>query len=401
MKYIVVLPDGVADRPIAELGNKTPLDVSKHPNMDWIARHGIAGLANTIPDGFPPGSDVGCMSVFGYDPHKYYTGRAPLEAAAQGIQLNDGDVAFRCNTVATDDGVLADYSAGHIETADSKALIETINERLGPRFGLRFYPGVSYRHLAVVADAEFAKTKCTPAHDITGKPFAPHLPTGPKSEILRDVMEQSVGVLNDHPVNARRRSEGKRPASMLWFWGQGTVAKFPPFREEYGLRGGCISAVDIVRGLGRLVGFDIIAVPGITGYFDTNYKGKAEYALKALDDHDFVLVHIEATDEAGHMGEPKKKIQAIEDTDRLVVGTLLDGLKRRNEPYAILVVPDHPTSTALKTHIAEPVPFACYAPGIAPSPGSAYNESAARNASKRFEQGFELMRFFLSLGGGR
>jgi len=402
MKYIVVLPDGVADTPIKELGDKTPLEVAKHPNMDWIAREGITGLAHTIPQGFPPGSDVGCMSVFGYDPRKYYTGRAPLEAAAQGITLGPDDVAFRCNTVYAEDGILKDYSAGHIESDDSQQLIKTANERLA-KHGMRFYPGVMYRHLAIVRSSEFgvrsedlAKTTCTPAHDLTGKPFV--WPTGLGAELLKTVMQESKEILTQHPVNQRRIKEGKAPGNMLWFWGQGTAAKFPAFQQQYGLRGGCISAVDIVRGLGTLVGFDIIKVPGITGYFDTNYKGKAEYTLAALDDHDFILVHIEPTDEAGHMGDVQKKIQAIEDTDRLVVGTLLEGLKKRGEPYAIMVVPDHPTSTVLKTHIAEPVPFAIYATGGPKNGVSAYNESAVQASPKRFDEGFQLMSFFLNQG---
>ena len=402
MKYIVVLPDGVADVPIKELGNKTPLEVAKHPNMDWIAREGVTGWAHTIPDGFAPGSDVGCMSVFGYDPRTYFTGRAPLEAAAQGIQLKEGDVAFRCNTVTLQDGLMADYSAGHIESAESSELIKAVDAQLGKN-GIRFYPGVSYRHLAIVESGKWkvtsedlAKMKCTPPHDISGKPSGPHLPAGPGSDLLKELMCKASGILNDHPVNQRRIQAGKRPANSLWFWGQGTAAKFPPFQQVYGLRGGCISAVDIVRGLGTLVGFDIIKVPGITGYFDTNYKGKAEYALKALDDHDFVLVHIEPTDEAGHMGDARKKIQAIEDTDRLVVGTLLEGLKKRGEPFAILIVCDHPTSTALKTHIAEPVPFALYRTD-GPKVGSiAYNEVAVKGSTKRFQDGFQLMRYFLT-----
>ena len=404
MKYIVILPDGVADTPIKELGDRTPLEVAKHPNMDWIAREGIAGLASTIPQGFTPGSDVGCMSVFGYNPRSYYTGRAPLEAAAQGIPLKASDVAFRCNTVTVTDGVMADYSAGHIESADSAALIKTANEHLGP-LGMRFYPGVSYRHLAVVASDEWsmtsqalAETRCTPPHDISGKPVGPHWPVGAASNRLKEIMLQSVALLKVHPVNHRRMQEGKSPATMLWFWGQGTVARFPSFQQQYGKRGGCISAVDIVRGLGRLVGFDIIPVPGITGYFDTNYKGKAEYALKALDDHDLVLIHIEPTDEAGHMGDVQKKIQAIEDTDRLVVGTVLEGLKRRGEPFAVLVVSDHPTSTVLKTHIAEPVPFALYATNGRKDGVTAYNESAVRSSATRFAQGHELMAFFLQQG---
>ncbi len=404
MKYVVVLPDGVSDVPLPALGGKTPLEVARHPNMDWIAREGVTGWARTIPTGFKPGSDVGCMSVFGYDPRRHYTGRAPLEAAAQGIALQPDEVAFRCNTVLVRDGIMADYSAGHIESADSAELIAAANERLGGG-GVRFYAGVSYRHLAVVRSSEFgvrseelATVNCTPPHDISGKATEPHLPTGPASERLRQIMRDSVGVLNGHQVNTRRVAQGKTPATMLWLWGQGMATQLPPFREVYGLRGACISAVDIVRGLGRLAGFDLIPVPGITGYFDTNYQGKGEYALKALDDHDVVLVHIEATDEAGHMGDVPKKIQAIEATDRLVVGTLLDGLRRGGAPFAILVVPDHPTSSLLKTHVAEPVPFARYATGGPKDGATAYHESAIRRSRTRFEQGFQLLSFFLGQG---
>ncbi len=407
MKYVVVLPDGVADRPLKSLGNKTPLEVAKHPNMDWIAREGITGWAHTIPHGFPPGSDVGCMSVFGYDPRKYHTGRAPLEAAAQGIALGPDDVAFRCNTVEASDGVLKDYSAGHIESDDSRELIHAANERLGAKYGMRFHPGVMYRHLAVIAGKQYAEAQCTPAHDLTGKPFV--WPTGPGADLLKSVMQESAALLATHPVNQRRVKAGKPAGNMLWFWGQGTAVTAPSFEQAYGLRAACISAVDIVRGLGTVVGFAIIPVPGITGYFDTNYKGKAEYALKALDRYDLVLVHIEPTDEAGHMGDAQKKIEAIEDTDRLVVGTLLEGLKRRGEPYAILVVPDHPTSVELRTHINEPVPFALYATGARPGDRErraggpkdavgAYSETAVKGSSTRFEDGYQLMPFFLSQG---
>ena len=396
MKYIVVLPDGVADRPIKTLGNKTPLEVAKHPNMDWIAANGVTGWVHTIPEGYPPGSDVGCMSVFGYDPKKYYTGRAPLEAGAQRIPLGDGDVIFRCNTVTIDHGTMVDYSAGHIESAQSHELIKAVNERLSQKYGVQFYPGVSYRHLMKIHGAEYAKTQCVPAHDLSDKPVA--APQGPGAEKLGQIACEAAGILKEHPVNQRRLKEGKRPANQLWFWGQGTTAKFPPFQKEYGLRGGCISAVDIVRGLATLVGLDIINVPGITGYFDTNYQGKAEYALKALDDHDFMLVHIEATDEAGHMGDVQKKIQAIEDTDRLVVGTLLEGLKQRGEPFAIMVVCDHPTSTELKTHIAEPVPFAMYPTKSQKERVTAYHEVAVKASTTRIQDGYRLMTVFLSQG---
>ena len=396
MKFVIILPDGVADVPLEILGGKTPLEVAKHPNLDWIAREGVTGWNHTIPQGFPPGSDVGCMSVFGYDPRAYHTGRAPLEAAAMGIALKPGQVAFRCNTLTVQNGVMADHSADHITTEESSQLIETVSKRLGGN-GARFYPGVSYRHITVVEGAEFEKTSCTPPHDILGKSIDAYLPKGPGAEPLSRMMRDSVALLADHPVNKKRVQAGKKPATMLWFWGQGTGTKFPPFKEAYGLKAACISAVDIVRGIGRLASFEIVKVPGITGYFDTNYKGKAEYALKALDDgFDLVLVHIESTDEAGHMGDAKKKIQAIEDVDRLVVSTLLEGLKKRGEPYAVLVTPDHPTATHLRTHIPDPVPFALYTPGITKDAVSAYTETAVQSSSLRFEHGFELMRFFLS-----
>ncbi len=403
MKYIIVLPDGVSDVPIPELGGKTPLEVAKHPNMDWIAREGITGWARTIPEGFPPGSDVGCMSVFGYDPRKYHTGRAPLEAAAQGIQLTGDQVAFRCNTLTVDNGVMIDHSAGHIHTEESAQLIRAAAERLA-RDGLTFYSGVSYRHIAIVECGmwnveceELANTTCTPPHDILGKPIDGYLPKGPCSEVLNRVMRDSIGLLKDHPVNQRRIQEGKRPATMLWFWGQGKATTLPSFQSVYGKRAACISAVDIVRGIGRLAGFEVLKVPGITGYFDTNYEAKAQYALKALDEgFDLVLVHVESTDEAGHMGDAKKKVHAIEDVDRRLVGVLLDGLKSRG-PFAIMVVCDHPTSTPLRTHIAEAVPFAIYATHGPKGAIPAYNESAVKGSSLRVEAGYQLMSNFLNV----
>ena len=398
MKYVVVLPDGVSDAPLTELGNKTPLEVAKHPNMDWVAREGVTGWARTIPSGFPPGSDVGCMSVFGYNPRRHHTGRAPLEAAAQGIVLGQDEVAFRCNTVTVTDGVMADYSAGHIESADSAELIRSVNEALG-QDGVRFYPGVGYRHLMVIAGQEYAKTRCTPPHDISGKPTAPHVPQGPGAARLGELLCKTAGILQDHPVNRRRVDAGSPPANQLWFWGQGTATSLPPFKQAYGLRGACISAVDIVRGIATLAGLTILQVPGITGYFDTNYQGKAEHALKALDaGDDFVLVHVESTDEAGHMGDAQKKIQAIEDVDRLVVGPILDGLRQRGQPFAMLITPDHSTSTALRTHIVDPVPFALYATNGPKGRVAAYHETAVRASAKRFDEGFQLMAFLLQHG---
>ncbi|MBI3088371.1 MAG: cofactor-independent phosphoglycerate mutase [Candidatus Omnitrophica bacterium] len=405
MKYVVVLPDGVSDVPLKELGGKTPLEAAKHPNMDWIAREGITGWARTIPPGFAPGSDVGCMSVFGYDPRRYHTGRAPLEAAAQGIVLTDSQVAFRCNTLTVEHGVMIDHSADHIKTEDSAQLMKTVSERLGGN-GVQFHAGVSYRHLAIVSSdecrvtsEELAKIECTPPHDILGKPIDGYLPKGPGSDVLRRVMQESVAILEAHPVNRRRAAGGQHAATMLWFWGQGTATALPAFQQVYGKRGACISAVDIVRGIGRLAGLEILQVPGITGYFDTNYTGKAAYALKALDDgFDFVLVHVESTDEAGHMGDAKKKVQAIEDVDRLVAGALLEGLTRRGEPFGIMVVPDHPTDTTRRTHIPEPVPFAVYATNGAKDAVAAYTESAVKGSSLRFEEGHQLMSRFLGWG---
>ncbi|MBI2104942.1 MAG: cofactor-independent phosphoglycerate mutase [Candidatus Omnitrophica bacterium] len=398
MKYVVVLPDGVSDAPLKELGGKTPLEVAKHPNMDWVAREGVTGWARTIPSGFPPGSDVGCMSVFGYNPRRHHTGRAPLEAAAQGIVLRPEEVAFRCNTVTVTDGLMADYSAGHIESADSAELIRSVNEALG-KDGVRFYPGVSYRHLMVIAGAEYAKTRCTPPHDISGKPAAPYAPQGPGAARLGELLCKTAGILQDHPVNRRRMDAGSPPANQLWFWGQGTATTLPPFKQAYGLRGACISAVDIVRGIARLAGLEVLQVPGITGYFDTNYQGKAEHALRALDaGFDLVLVHVESTDEAGHMGDAQKKVQAIEDVDRLVVGPILEGLRRRGQPFAMLITPDHSTSTALRTHIVGPVPFALCATNGPKDRVAAYHETAVQGSAKRFDEGFQLMAFFLQHG---
>jgi 2,3-bisphosphoglycerate-independent phosphoglycerate mutase len=391
MKYVVVLPDGVSDQPIESLGGKTPLQVAKHPRMDSVAASGKTGWAHTIPSGFKPGSDVGCMSVFGYDPRRYHTGRAPLEAAAQGISLQNREVAFRCNTLTVQDGVMVDHSADHIPTAESAQLIESMRQQHGAD-GVTYYPGVSYRHIAVVRGEEFAKTECTPPHDILGKPVASFLPRGPGSELLRQHMEQSTRLLAGHEVNRKRAQAGKNPATMLWFWGQGTSVAFPPFDELYHLRAACISAVDIVRGIGKLAKFEILQVPGITGYFDTNYQGKAEYALKALDDgFDLVLVHIESTDEAGHMGSIELKIKAIEDVDRLVVGPLLDGLQQRGGPFGLLITPDHPTSTMLRTHVAEPVPFAMMRPGLRPGLVKAYDEQSVRASKVRIAEGYQLM----------
>lgn len=361
MKYAILQGDGMADYPLDSLGGKTPLEAARTPHMDWLASRGTLGLAWTIPEGFPPGSDVGNMSILGYDPALYHTGRAPLEAASIGVSLGPEDVAFRCNlvTLRKDGGrsVMEDFAAGHISSEEGAEIIADLGRSLGGG-GIEFYPGVSYRHLMVWRGGKGAM-KTTPPHDITDQEIEPHLPRGEGAWLLLALMEESQTLLAQHPVNRRREESGKRKATSIWLWGQGRAPRMPSLGERFGVEGGVISAVDIINGLAVYAGLERIRVPGATGYFDTNYKGKGEYALRALDDKDLVFVHVEAPDEAGHMGDMEKKIRAIEDFDEKIVGTLLEGLDRWGE-WKILLMPDHPTSIALKTHVAEPVPFVLF-----------------------------------------
>ena len=349
----------MADFPIRELGGKTPLQKARIPNMDYIARHGRTGLARTVPEGMPPGSDVANMSIIGYDPQRYYTGRAPLEAASMGVPLGKDDVAFRCNLITVNDNIIVDYSAGHITSEEAKVLIETIDHELGTaKFG--FFPGISYRHLMVAADGTGAKSECTPPHDVVGEDREQHLPRGEDSEVLCEMTDASMAILANHEINIERIKAGKKPGNSIWLWGQGYAPAVPRFKELYGATGSIISAVDLLKGIGIYAGLDIIDVPGATGYLDTNYSGKAEYALESLKTHDFVFVHVEAPDEAGHMGDIDAKIKAIEDFDKMVVGKIVDFAREADEDYTILVMPDHPTPISLKTHTSDPVPFAIY-----------------------------------------
>ncbi|RME65067.1 MAG: cofactor-independent phosphoglycerate mutase, partial [Nitrospirae bacterium] len=300
MKYVVIIGDGMADRPLKELGGKTPLEAAFTPNMDKLAREGLIGRVRTIPEGFPPGSDVANLSILGYDPKKYYSGRAPLEAASMGVPLEDDDVAFRCNLVTLKynkqgtRAIMEDYSAGHISSEEARQLIEAIQEALGNE-KIRFYPGVSYRHLCVIKNGP-EKAECVPPHDIIGREITEYLPHGEGEELLRDLMKRSVGVLKDHPVNKERISQGKNPANSIWLWGQGRKPSMPTYKEKYGLSGALVSAVDLTKGLGVYAGFEILQVPGVTGWIDTNYTGKAEASIKALERHDFVYIHVEAPD---------------------------------------------------------------------------------------------------------
>jgi len=360
-KYIILLGDGMGDYPISKLKNQTVLQSARTPNMDFIAQHGLLGQVQTIPPSFTPGSDVANLSILGYDPQAYYTGRAPLEAASIGVSLAPSDVAFRCNFVTLECGKMKDFSAGHISTVEGRSLIQELDSRLGST-EFQFFCGTSYRHLLVWRGGQ-EHMLCTPPHDISGQAIDGYFPNGPGAEQLLDLMIRSQDVLRDHPVNQHRTAEGNHAANSIWLWGQGRAPQLPSFQEKYGKSGAIISAVDLLKGIGRYLGLEVIEVPGATGYLDTNYVGKADYALGALLEHDFVYVHVEAPDEAGHNGDLKAKIQAVEDFDRLVVGTVLNKIVQFSS-FRIMVLPDHLTPVSIRTHTSEPVPFAIF-PGNA------------------------------------
>ncbi|MBI1811389.1 MAG: cofactor-independent phosphoglycerate mutase [Nitrospirae bacterium] len=400
MKYVVIIGDGMADRPLNELGGKTPLQAAFTPNMDKLACEGIIGRVRTIPEGFHPGSDVANLSVLGYDPRKFYTGRASLEAASIGVGLKDTDVAYRCNLVTLrfnrdkTQAIMEDYSGGHISTEEAGILINDINKELGTS-QIKFCRGVSYRHLMVWSDGK-ADAECTPPHDIMGRDISDYLPVGSGEETLRELMLDSVDVLESHDINKERISKGKNPANSIWLWGQGKKPWLSKFREKYSVEGAMVSAVDLTKGLGIYAGFKILQVPGVTGWLDTNYAGKAEAALVALKEVDFVYIHVEAPDEAGHSGNYKNKIKAIEDFDALVVGTVMRGIKSFEE-FRILLMPDHPTPVELRTHTAEPVPFVIYDnKQKQKNEGAAFDESILkREGIMVVEEGYKLMDYFI------
>ena len=393
MKYIILVGDGMADYPIPQLGDKTPLQVADTSNMDLVARNGICGLVKTIPDSLPPGSDVANTSVLGYDPEIYFTGRGPLEAGSMGIDLKGDDVAYRCNVVAVADGVMVDYSSGHISSDESRELIKLVDDELGTE-KIKFHPGVSYRHLLVHTGGS-ESLKCTPPHDITDEQYAEYLPKGKGQEIIRELMERSRDILTDHPVNRKRVAAGKNPGNMIWPWGQGRAPAMPTLLEKYGLTGSVISAVDLIKGIGYYAGLDIIEVPGATGYLDTNYLGKAEYALESLRDKDFVWVHVEAPDEASHAGDIEAKVKAIEEFDGKVVGTILRGMEENGEAYRLLVLPDHLTPISVRTHVHGAIPFAACGTEIKSDNVNSFCESDAEAGGTFFEKGHTLMTYFV------
>ena len=386
MKLIVLLGDGMADLPLEVLGGRTPLQAAEKPNMDRLARQGRSGLARTVPEGFAPGSDVANLSVLGYDPAECYTGRAPLEAAAMNVHLGPDDIAFRCNFVTIDNRLMKDYSAGHISTEEGQELIEALAPLMP---GQRLYPGVSYRNLLVLQAG--ARAECTPPHDISGQPVEEHLPRGQDSELLVALMEAARPVLERHQVNRRRIAAGKRPANAIWLWGQGPAPAMPSFAEKYGLSGAMISAVDLLKGIGRYAGLEVIDVPGATGNIDTNYQGKVDAALEALKSRDFVYLHIEAPDEAGHEGEIDLKVRAIELFDEKVVGPVLQALEKSGEDWRVLLMPDHATPISIKTHSSDPVPFTIAGSGIEPDGVESFDELAAQRGEYGLVEATELV----------
>ncbi len=376
--------DGASGHPLKELEGKTTLEAANTPNLDRLAQEGICGWTLNVPEGMHPGSDVAILSVLGCNPKIYYTGRAPLEAASMGVELSDKDVAYRCNLVRIENGMMKDYSAGHISTEEARSIINLLNEKLADE-EIKFYPGVSYRHLMVWKDGKW-NIQCTPPHDITGQPFSEHLPKGEGAEKLIDLMERSKKILADHPK-----------ANMIWLWGQGKRPELPNFENTHGIKGGVISAVDLIKGIGVLMGLEIIDVPGITGYIDTNYKGKAEYAIEFLKtEGDFVFIHIEAPDEAGHQKDYKAKIKAIEDIDQKIVGTLLDWIDTDGVAARILVLPDHPTPVDVGTHTREPVPYVLWSSSLKVKGEEAFNERALEYLKPyTLDEGYRLIMLLL------
>jgi 2,3-bisphosphoglycerate-independent phosphoglycerate mutase len=400
MKYVIIIPDGCADESQTELDGKTPLEAANTPAMDQIASHGIVGRANHTPDHLPAGSSVANMSLLGYDPIKNYTGRAPLEAAAQGIELGEHDWCIRCNLVTVTDQTMTSFTAGHISSQDAKKLLKTAQENCTiPQ--LEFIPGVSYRNLLMFrgspdSPAPFShETRATPPHDLSDKSVAEDFPRGPGSNLLCDLMNQSSGWFSEHEVNIARQGNNQLTANNIWLWGLGQRPDLTSFSELHGVNGAMITAVDLLRGLAALIGWDRIEVPGATGYTDTDYAAKGKFAIEALDNYDLVCIHVEAPDEASHEGDLNKKITSLEAIDEKIVGPVLKHLQSSGEEFRILVTPDHPTYLSTKTHTHGNVPFTICGTGISADQFDKYNEINAESSELEMLNGWELMPFFL------
>ena len=402
MKYILVIGDGMADYPIPELGNKTPLQAAYKPNMDSIAAKGQSGLLKTVPDESTPGSDTAICSVLGYDPRIYCTGRGPLEAPSRGIKLGENDAAYRCNLITEKDEAILDYSAGHITTKEAVKLIEAVKKAFEKPGKIEFYSGLDYRHFLIMRDFPHPElVECTPPHDVIGMKISAIMPKAKAASaekdarLLRELIDCSRSILRSHPVNVAREKTGKRAGNLIWPWGGGKKPSMTTLKQKFGLKGAVISAVDLVKGIGTYAGMEIISVPGATGMFDTNYEGKADAALKALEENDLVFVHVEAPDEAGHVRDYALKVKTIEDLDKRLLGRILDGLK---EPYAIAVLPDHPTPIATGTHARDPVPFTIKSPNLKPDGVQRFDEFSAKKGAFGLVDNDYLISMLVSSG---
>ncbi len=391
-KYVIIVPDGAADEPLEQFGNKTALEAAETPNMDEISKRGRLGLVRTIPANMEAGSDVAQMSLLGYDPRRYYSGRAPIEAAARNIKLAADDWVFRCNLVTISDGKMADHSAGHISTAEAGNLVTELNTQFGSE-QIRFYAGVSYRHLVVFKGLDF-DVQTYPPHDYIGTAIEKILPRGKGAELLIDLMARSQQLFANHDINKVRRDLGENQVSSIWLWGQGKKTVVERFEKRFGIKGAAITAVDLARGLAMLIGFDLIDVPGATGFIDTNYRGKGSAAIQALEKYDLVFIHIEAPDEASHSGNAAMKKKAIEQIDKHIVGPVFEALKMY-ESWRILIMPDHPTPVRSCAHSPQPVPFAMAGSDISGVLDMTFSESNAAKSGLRIDNGFELMEYFL------
>lgn len=390
MRYCVLIIDGAAGWPLLDHDKKTCLELAHTPNLDAMAKEGFVGLIRTVPPGMEPSSACACMSILGYDPRVYYRGRSAIEAKSMGIPINQGEIVFRCNLVAVRDGKMWSYSSGHISTEEARALISSLNENLGDD-KIRFYPGVSYRHICKIKGQEdILKVTCTPPHDIPGKPIDEFLPRGPGSDLLRDLMARSELVLRDHPINMERMSRGDIPATGIWlFWGSGNIPDMPAFKQVYGLSAALTSGVDLLRGLAQMVGMEILDIPGVTDQLDNDYTVQATGALEALEKHDLVVIHVEAPDEAAHAGSADDKIEVIEKVDREMVSQIRN---QDRDTLRVLIMPDHPTPIRIQTHTAEPVPFLLWGPGFATNGATRFTEAEAKKTRGPIEEGYKIMR---------
>jgi 2,3-bisphosphoglycerate-independent phosphoglycerate mutase len=401
MKYILIVGDGMSDYPIPELGDKTPLQAAHKPNMDAIAAKGRSGLIKNVPDQCTPGSDVAICSVLSYDPTRFCPGRGPLEAPSRGIKLGPNDTAYRCNIITEENAAIADYSAGHITTEEATELIAVVKRKFDKPGKIEFYSGLDYRHFLIIRNFTVPElVKCTPPHDVRGVAVSEVLPKAlaPEAEktaqLLRDMIQGSREILKDHPVNIAREMSAKSPGNLIWPWGGGKKPTMPTLKEKFGVKSAVISAVDLVKGIGSYAGMEIINVEGATGLYNTNYEGKADAALKALETNDLVFVHVEAPDEAGHIGDYQLKVKTIEDLDKRLLDRIIKGI---GEPYAIAILPDHSTPVKIRTHSRDPVPFTIAAPSLKPDGVKAFDEFSAKNGAYGLVENNYLLFLLLSL----